>query len=625
MVSRDKGDSYDGRSLADATHFDTLANLMPYLWAKGRPDLKLRVVLALSFMIIAKVIGVYVPFLFKDAVDILTEGIKIDSTALVVAVPAGLIFGYGVARVMSLFFGEMRDAVFVKVGQHALRRVALTTFRHLHKLSLKYHLERKTGGLSRVIERGTRGIDFLLRFMLFNILPTLLEIGMITGIFWIKFGFYYAAVTFICLASYIAFTFGITEWRLKFRREMNKQDTQANTSAVDSFLNFETVKYFTNEEHEAERYDRSLEQYETAAVRSQLSLTFLNVGQNFIISLGLVLVLWMAAIGVSEGKLTIGEFVLVNSLLIQIYMPLNFLGMVYRSIKQSLTDMEMMFGMLQIHSDVEDKQGVPALQITGGAIEFKDVSFHYKENREILKHISFRVESGSTTAIVGASGAGKSTISRLLFRFYDCTGGAILIDGQDIRDVAQISLRQQIGIVPQDTVLFNDSVRYNIAYGRPGASEDEIINAAKLAKIHDFIMSVPEGYAAQVGERGLKLSGGEKQRVAIARTILKNPAILLLDEATSALDSHTEGDIQAALDDISADRTTIVIAHRLSTVTHADEIIVMDKGEIIERGNHKALLAKAGVYHAMWQKQLEARAAKETLRAIGESSLHDSA
>lgn len=620
MVSRDKGDSYDGRSLADATHFDTLANLMPYLWTKGRPDLKLRVVLALAFMVLAKVIGVYVPFLFKDAVDILTEGIKVDSTALIVAVPIGLIFGYGVARVMSLLFGEMRDAVFVKVGQHALRRVALTTFRHLHKLSLKYHLERKTGGLSRVIERGTRGIDFLLRFMLFNILPTLLEIGMITGIFWVKFGFYYAAVTFVCLASYIAFTFGITEWRLKFRREMNKQDTQANTSAIDSFLNFETVKYFTNEEHEAVRYDRSLEQYETAAVRSQLSLTFLNVGQNLIISLGLVLVLWMAAIGVSEGNLTIGEFVLVNSLLIQIYMPLNFLGMVYRSIKQSLTDMEMMFGMLQIHSDVEENPDAPALKVDGGTIEFKNVSFHYKENREILKNISFRVESGSTTAIVGASGAGKSTISRLLFRFYDCTGGAILIDGQDIKDVEQISLRQQIGIVPQDTVLFNDSVRYNIAYGKPDASVEEIENAAKLAKIHDFIMSVPEGYDAQVGERGLKLSGGEKQRVAIARTILKSPAILLLDEATSALDSHTEGDIQDALDGISADRTTIVIAHRLSTVTHADEIIVMDKGEIVERGSHKALLAKAGAYHSMWQKQLEAREAHEKLRAIGENN-----
>lgn len=620
MVSRNKGDSYDGRSLADAAHFDTLANLMPYLWAKGRPDLKLRVVLALSFMVLAKVIGVYVPFLFKDAVDILTEGIKVDGTALIVAVPVGLIFGYGVARVMSLFFGEMRDAVFVKVGQHALRRVALTTFRHLHKLSLKYHLERKTGGLSRVIERGTRGIDFLLRFMLFNILPTLLEIGMITGIFWVRFGFYYAAVTFVCLASYIAFTFGITEWRLKFRREMNKQDTQANTSAIDSFLNFETVKYFTNEEHEATRYDHSLEQYEAAAVRSQLSLTFLNVGQNLIISLGLVLVLWMAAIGVSEGNLTIGEFVLVNSLLIQIYMPLNFLGMVYRSIKQSLTDMEMMFGMLQIHSDVEENPDAPDLNVDGGTIEFKNVSFHYKENREILKNISFRVESGSTTAIVGASGAGKSTISRLLFRFYDCTGGAIVIDGQDIRDVEQISLRKQIGIVPQDTVLFNDSVRYNIAYGKPDASVEEIENAAKLAKIHDFIMSVPEGYDAQVGERGLKLSGGEKQRVAIARTILKSPAILLLDEATSALDSHTEGDIQDALDGISADRTTIVIAHRLSTVTHADEIIVMDKGEIVERGSHKALLAKAGAYHAMWQKQLEARAAHEKLRAIGEGS-----
>lgn len=614
MVSRHKGDSEEGRSLADATHFQTLANLMPYLWAKGRPDLKFRVILALSFMVIAKVIGVYVPFLFKDAVDVLTGDTKIDATALVIAVPVGLIFGYGVARVLSLFFGEMRDAVFVKVGQHALRRVALTTFRHLHNLSLKYHLERKTGGLSRVIERGTRGIDFLLRFMLFNILPTLLEIGMITSIFWVKFGFAYAAITFVALSSYIAFTFGITEWRLKFRREMNKQDTEANTSAIDSFLNFETVKYFTNEEHEADRYDRSLEQYESAAVRSQLSLTFLNVGQNFIISIGLVIVLWMAAIGVTEDKLTIGEFVLVNSLLIQIYMPLNFLGMVYRSIKQSLTDMEMMFGMLQVDSDVNDKPDAPALRVSGGTIEFKDVSFHYKENREIIKNISFRVESGTTTAIVGASGAGKSTISRLLFRFYDCTGGAILIDGQNIQDVTQISLRQQIGIVPQDTVLFNDSVRYNIAYGRPGASEEEIITAAKLAEIHNFIMSVPEGYEAQVGERGLKLSGGEKQRVAIARTILKNPAILLLDEATSALDSHTERDIQDALDDISANRTTIVIAHRLSTITSADEIIVMDHGEIIERGTHANLLASEGAYHAMWQKQLEANESSDSLQ-----------
>jgi ATP-binding cassette, subfamily B, heavy metal transporter len=618
MVSHDKGDRYEGRSLADATHFETMANLMPYLWAKGRSDLKFRVVLALSFMVLAKVIGVYVPFLFKDAVDALSPGANIDTKALIVAVPVGLIFGYGVSRVLSLFFGEMRDAVFVPVGQHALRRVALTTFRHLHNLSLKYHLERKTGGLSRVIERGTRGIDFLLRFLLFNILPTLLEIGMITGIFWVKFGFNYAAITFICLVSYIAFTFGITEWRLKFRREMNKQDSAASTSAIDSFLNYETVKYFTNEDHEADRYDRSLEQYETAAVRSQLSLTFLNTGQNFIISLGLAIVLWIAATGVKQGNLTIGEFVLVNSLLIQIYMPLNFLGMVYRSIKQSLTDMEVMFGMLQVHSDIEEDPNAPALHISGGEIEFKDVSFHYKENRDILKRLSFKVKSGTTTAIVGASGAGKSTISRLLFRFYDCTDGAILIDGQNIKNVNQKSLRQQIGIVPQDTVLFNDTVRYNIAYGKPSANEEDIINAAKLAEIHNFIMSVPEGYEAQVGERGLKLSGGEKQRVAIARTILKNPAILLLDEATSALDSHTEGEIQAALDDISQDRTTIVIAHRLSTITHANEIIVMDHGEIIERGNHNALLARKGPYHSMWQKQLEASVAHEKLRAIGE-------
>lgn len=595
----------DDKAGGEASHARTLANLLPYLWVKGRADLKMRVLLSLCFMVLAKLIGVYVPFLFKDVIDVLTPGLKSDATMLLIAIPTGLLVGYGVARVLSLFFGEMRDAVFVRVGQHAMRKVALNTFRHLHGLSLKYHLERKTGGLSRVIERGIRGIDFLLRFMLFSILPTLIEIGLITGIFWVKYGFSYAIITLVCIISYIGFTFSITEWRLKFRREMNEQDTAANVSAVDSFLNFETVKYFTNEEHEAERYDRSLEQYEGAAVRSQLSLTVLNVGQNFIISLGLVIVLYMAARGVIDGKLTMGEFVLVNSLLVQIYMPLGFLGSVYRSIKQSLTDMEMMFGVLGVDAEVKDADGAKDLEVSGGAIAFDNVSFFYKENRPIIEGISFTVPSGSTTAIVGASGAGKSTISRLLFRFYDPIAGTISIDGQDITAVTQKSLRQQIGVVPQDTVLFNDSVRYNIAYGRPDTSEDEIIEAAKLAKIHDFIMSVPEGYAAQVGERGLKLSGGEKQRVAIARTILKNPPILLLDEATSALDSHTERDIQTALNDIAKDRTTVVIAHRLSTITNADEILVMDSGAIIERGTHAVLLEARGAYHSMWQRQLE--------------------
>ncbi len=595
------------------SHWETVKNLLPYLWAKGRLDLRVRVVAALSLLVLAKLIGVYIPFLFKDAVDVLAPGGTPSGKTMAAVVPLGLIIGYGVARVLALVFGELRDAVFVKVGQHALRSIALNTFRHLHNLSLAYHLDRKTGGLSRVIERGTRGIDFLLRFMLFNILPTLLEIILITSIFWVKFGIVYAAVTFTCLVSYIYFTMAITDWRLKFRREMNTQDTKANTKAVDSLLNFETVKYFTNEEHEANRYDMALERYESAAVRSQLSLTLLNIGQGAIIALGLVVVLWMAAQGVLSGHFTIGEFVLVNSLLIQIYMPLNFLGFVYREIKQSLTDMEKMFEVITTKSDVADVPGARPLKASGGAVEFKDVHFHYAENRKILNGISFKVPAGTTTAIVGASGAGKSTISRILFRFYDITSGQVLVDGQDVRTLTQKSVRDHIGVVPQDTVLFNDDIRYNIRYGRPSASDAEVEEAAKLAQIHEFIETLPEGYASQVGERGLKLSGGEKQRVAIARTILKNPSILLLDEATSALDSHTERDIQAALETISKGRTTIVIAHRLSTVINADEILVMDAGEIIERGTHDALLALGGVYHAMWQRQQEATEVKAKL------------
>ena len=598
---------------ADANHWETVKRLVPYLWTKGRWDLRVRVLLAMGFLILAKTIGVFVPFLFKDAVDILTGDVQPTATVMAIAVPTGLIIGYGVARVLSLLFGELRDAVFVKVGQNALRNVALGTFRHLHKLSLRFHLERKTGGLSRVIERGTRGIDFLLRFMLFSILPTLLEIGLISSIFWINFGFLYALVTFTALLSYIFFTIFVTDWRLKFRREMNKQDTEANTKAIDSLLNFETVKYFTNEDHESRRYDVALERYESASVRSQLSLTLLNVGQGMIISLGLVLVLWMAAQGVVDGRFTIGDFVLVNSLLIQIYLPLNFLGFVYREIKQSLTDMEKMFNILSTETEVADKPNAPDLAINGGAVSFKNVSFHYSKNRQILKNVSFEVPAGTTTAIVGASGAGKSTISRIIFRFYDITAGSVLIDGQDIRDVTQRSMREQVGVVPQDTVLFNDTIGYNIRYGKPDATDAEVEEAAKLAQIHDFISSLPEGYKAEVGERGLKLSGGEKQRVAIARTILKNPSILLLDEATSALDSHTEQGIQASLDHISKDRTTIVIAHRLSTIVSADEIIVLDKGEIIERGTHDALLDAKGAYMAMWQRQQEASAAQEKL------------
>ncbi len=609
MVPPSRIDTVEKQS--DVSHWATAKSLFPYLWVKGRWDLRFRVLLALGFLVAAKLIGVYVPFLFKDAVDVLSPDASVK--AIAIAIPTGLIIGYGVARVLGLLFGEMRDAVFVKVGQHALRQVALKTFRHLHNLSLAFHLERKTGGLSRIIERGTRGIDFLLRFMLFNILPTLLEIVLISSIFWVKFGFLYAAVTFTALASYIYFTIAVTDWRLKFRREMNDQDTKANTKAIDSLINFETVKYFTNEEHESKRYDVALERFESAAVRSQISLTLLNVGQGIIISLGLVIVLWMGAKGVVDGRFTIGEFVLINSLLIQIYLPLNFLGFVYREIKQSLTDMEKMFEVVATSSDIADKADATQLKVNGGGVSFDNVKFHYAENRPILKGVSLDVPAGTTTAIVGASGAGKSTISRILFRFYDIAEGSVKVDGQDIRTITQKSLREQIGVVPQDTVLFNDTILYNIRYGRPAATDEEVIEAARLAQIHDFIEALPDGYDTEVGERGLKLSGGEKQRVAIARTILKNPAILLLDEATSALDSQTERDIQESLEQISKDRTTIVIAHRLSTIVDADEILVMNAGEIVERGTHGMLLDMKGMYADMWQRQLEVKEAKEKL------------
>ena len=557
------------------------------------------------FLILAKIIGVYVPYFFKLAIDILNGDAEKNLTMIAAAVPVGLIIGYGTARVLALAFGEIRDAIFVKVGQHALRNIALNTFRHLHRLSLRFHLERRTGGLSRVIERATRGIDFLLRFMLFNIIPTILEIVMISGIFWYNFGFLYALITFACLSSYIYFTIIITEWRLKYRREMNKQDTTANGRAIDSLINFETVKYFTSEDHEAIRYDKSLKLYEQASIRSQLSLTLLNIVQAVIISSGLVGVLLMGAYGVYEGRFPISDFVWINALLIQIYMPLNFLGFVYREIKQALVDMEKMFMLIAKNPEIEDKNDAKKLKVSKGTIEFKDVYFHYSEDRPILKNISFKVKGGTTTAIVGSSGAGKSTVSRILFRFYDIASGSVTIDGQDIRDVQQISLRKEIGVVPQDTVLFNDSIKYNISYGNHEASDDDIYEAAKLAKIHDFIITLPDGYETEVGERGLKLSGGEKQRVAIARTILKNPSILLLDEATSALDSHTERDIQQSLEKISEQRTAIVIAHRLSTIVNVNEILVLDNGEIIERGSHTALLEVEGKYYQMWQKQIQ--------------------
>jgi len=560
----------------------------------------------------AKVTVVYVPFLYKGAVDALNVG----SEALV-ALPLGFIVAYGAARLASQAFGELRDAVFARVGQHALRTVALEVFRHLHLLSLAFHLDRRTGGLSRAIERGTKGIDFLLRFSLFNVLPTLLEILLVCGVLLVNYGWSFSLTTLVAVSGYIVFTLTVTEWRMKYRREMNRTDSEANTRAIDSLLNFETVKYFGNEGHEATRFDGSMARYERAAVRSQTTLAMLNIGQGAIISLGMVAVMLLAAMGVRDGSMTIGDFVLVNTLLLQLYQPLGFLGFVYREIKQSLVDMEKMFELLSVDRDIQDRPAAQPLQVAHGDVVFEHVDFAYRPDRPILKDVSFRVPAGKTVAIVGPSGAGKSTISRILFRFYDVQAGKVTIDGQDLRDVTQESLRAAIGIVPQDTVLFNDTIRYNIRYGRTDASDAEIENAAALAQIRDFIEALPDGFDSTVGERGLKLSGGEKQRVAIARTILKDPAILLFDEATSALDSHTESEIQDALRRVSQDRTTLVIAHRLSTIVDADEIIVLEAGRIVERGRHQELLDADGVYGAMWRRQQEQAAARERLQQLG--------
>ena len=594
-------------------HLGTLRSLLPYLWPAGRPGLRLRVVVALCLLAAAKFANVYVPFLYKAAVDALS----LENVALIV-VPVGAIVAYGLARVLAQAFGELRDAVFIKVGQHAIRSVALQTFEQLHRLALRFHLERQTGGLSRAIERGTKGIQFLLTFSLFNILPTLFEILLVVGILLYNYTYWFGTLTLLTISGYIAFTLAITEWRTKFRRQMNDMDNEANTKAIDSLLNYETVKYFGNEGHEAERYDASLARYEQAAIRSQTTLSYLNIGQGVIVSAGLIAVMLLAAQQVKAGVMTLGDFVLINTFLIQLYLPLNFLGFVYREIKQSLVDMEEMFKLLRVNAEIVDRPGAKALEPNGGEVEFTDVDFSYEADRGILQGVSFRVPAGRTVAIVGPSGAGKSTISRILFRFYDVSAGSVRIDGQDIREVTQASLRDSIGIVPQDTVLFNDSIKYNIRYGNPGATDAEVVEAARLAAIHDFIEGLPEGYRTPVGERGLKLSGGEKQRVAIARTILKGPRILLFDEATSALDSHTEREIQAALKQVSADRTTLVIAHRLSTVVDADEILVLDQGRIVERGRHADLLALEGHYTAMWARQQEAAVYQERLaEALG--------
>jgi len=591
--------SLSGRKHDPGFELGVLKTLSRYLWPPGQQEMKIRVVGALVLLALAKLANVYVPILFSQAVDLLAN--KAENAFIVL--PLGLLIAYGVVRVLSIAFAELRDAVFAKVGQRAIRTVAFQTFEHLHRLALRFHLERQTGGLSRSIERGTKGIDFLLNFMLFNIIPTLLEIALVCGILWGLFSFWYALVTFTTIASYIAFTFAVTEWRLKYRRQMNETDNVANTRAIDSLLNYETVKYFGNEAHEAGRFDDALARYERASVLSKTSLSLLNIGQSFIIGVGLTLILIMAGNGVVDGSMTIGDFVLVNTYLIQLYLPLNFLGFVYREIKQSLIDMEAMFHLLEIEREIEDKPEARPLPDGRGEIVFDNVSFAYDERRPILADVTFSVPQGTKTAIVGPSGAGKSTIARLLFRFYDVTAGAIRIDGNDIRDVEQQSVRAAIGIVPQDTVLFNDTVRYNIDYGSPGSDDAAIEEAARSAAIHDFILSTPDGYETIVGERGLKLSGGEKQRVAIARTILKNPRILLFDEATSALDTHTEREIQKSLNRISSDRTTLVIAHRLSTVVDADEILVLDSGRIVERGSHEALLATDGVYAGMWRRQ----------------------
>ncbi|HLT78005.1 MAG TPA: ABC transporter ATP-binding protein/permease [Ferrovibrio sp.] len=588
-----------------------LATLLPRLWPAGRPDLRRRVVIALLFLVAAKLFNVVVPYLFKRAVDLLDTGLSAGD----IAVGAVLMFvlAYGIARIGAQAFGELRDAVFAKVAQAAIRDLALQVFDHLHALSLRFHLERQTGGLSRVIERGTKGIQFVLQFMTFNILPTLVEIALVGGILWWFYGWTFAVITVVTIGGYILYTLVITEWRTKFRRQMNDEDQRANTRAIDSLLNYETVKYFTNEAHEARRYDEALARYEKAAVKSQTTLALLNLGQGFIIAGGLVAVMSLAVLGVRDGTMTLGDIVMVNAYLIQLYLPLNFLGFAYREIKQGLVDMEQMFSLLDVPQEVEDRPGAPALQVPHGELVFDNVGFAYDPRRPILKGVSFRVAPGAKVAVVGASGAGKSTLSRLLYRFYDVTSGSIRIDGQDIREVSQLSLRRAIGIVPQDTVLFNDTIHYNIRYGRVEASDAEVAEAARAAQLDHLIAQLPDGMQTMVGERGLKLSGGEKQRVAIARALLKKPRIMVFDEATSALDTHTEREIQAALARAAEGCTALVIAHRLSTVVDADEIILLDEGRIAERGRHHDLLAQGGLYAALWQKQQEAREAGEPI------------
>jgi ABC-type transport system involved in Fe-S cluster assembly fused permease/ATPase subunit len=606
---------------ARSGHFAVLRELLPYVWPADRPDLRWRVVFALLALVAAKAITLAVPIAYKQVVDWLTghasgAGVANGSAIGLAALPAMLIIAYGVGRVLMVLFAQFRDIWFTVVAQHAVRELAIKTFRHLHALSLRFHLERRTGGLSRVIERGVNGVDTIVRMAVLNSIPTAVELLMISGLVAYYFGWIYVLVVLATVLLYVWFTFVASERRIAIRRDMNDSDTEAHSKAVDSLLNYETVKYFGNEELEAKRFDASIARYVKAAIRTYTSLGVLNTGQAIIFTIGTVICMLLAARDVTRGTLTVGDFVMINAILMQLYVPLNFMGMVYREIKQGLIDIETMFALLHEPAEIVDRPGAKTLRVRKGEIKFENVSFAYDPERPILKNVSFEVPAGKMVAIVGPSGAGKSTISRILFRFYEISRGKVLIDGQNIRDVTQASLRAAIGMVPQDTVLFNDTIEYNIRYGKPDASSAEVRQAARLAQIHEFIVTLPQGYDSLVGERGLKLSGGEKQRVAIARTILKSPPILMLDEATSALDSHTEKEIQDALERVAENRTSLVIAHRLSTVVHADNIIVLDHGEIVEHGTHLELLAKGGLYASLWARQREADEARERLAQV---------
>ena len=627
MAQLDEAERLDDDILrARAGHFDVLLDLLPYVWPEGRRDLQIRVVLAFIALVAAKAVTVSIPIAYKAAVDWLTdsasgEAVREIPLLSLAAIPAALIGAYGLGRILMVVLTQIRDVLFTNVGSYAVRSIANRTFEHLHRLSLRFHLERRTGGLSRVIERGTKAVELILRLAVLTTIPTMIELLFMSGVLAYYFGLKFVLIVLGTIAIYLWFTIKASEWRVAIRRDLNDSDTEANTRAVDSLLNYETVKYFGNEVLEARRFDSSMARYEDALIRTFSSLGVLNAGQAVIYTTGLTICMLLTARGVVQGTLTIGDFVMINALLIQLYMPLNFIGMVYREIRQGLVDLETMFALLNEPPEIVDRPGAEDLVVTKGVVRFEDVSFSYEAEREILRNVSFEVPAGKMVAIVGPSGAGKSTISRLLFRFYQPNSGKITIDGQDILDVTQSSLRREVGMVPQDTVLFNDTIAYNIRYGRAEASEDELRNAARMAQIDDFIMDLPAGYNTMVGERGLKLSGGEKQRVAIARTILKGPPILMLDEATSALDSYTENEIQGALEKVAQDRSTLVIAHRLSTVVHADEIIVMDEGRVVERGTHAHLLKEKGLYAGLWARQREAEEARERLAHVLEEEV----